>query len=196
MPSKREDILDVAVRVAGCLERLQVRYALVGSLASSLQGDPRSTNDIDFVSTLSVPQISELVRALGDDFDVDEASRAEAIRTAGSWNIYFLPWMTKVDLFALDSSDELRCTQLSRAEPTRIGEQSIVVLRPDDTILSKLLWYRDGGETSDQQWRDIVGVLRISAQHLDNGYLDKWARKVGIESLLARARNDAGSAVR
>jgi hypothetical protein len=77
----------------------------------------------------------------------------------------------------------------------RIGEQSIVVLRPDDTILSKLLWYRDGGETSDQEWRDILGVLRISARHLDNGYLDKWARKLGIESLLARARDDAGSAV-
>lgn len=196
MPSEREDILDVAVRVARCLERLQVRYALVGSLASSLQGDPRSTNDIDFVSTLEVAQIPEFVRALGDDFDVDEAALAEAIRTAGSWNIYFLPWMTKVDLFALDSADELRRTQLSRAEPTRIGEQTIVVLRPDDTILSKLLWYRDGGETSDQQWRDILGVLRISARHLDNAYLDEWARKLGIDSLLERARSEAGRVVR
>jgi hypothetical protein len=193
MPSEPsvQDILGVALRVAAGLERAQARYALVGSLASSLQGDPRSTNDIDFVSTLSAEQIPEFVAALGEEFDVDEAALADSIRTIGSWNIYFLPWMTKIDLFALDSSNELRRTQLSRAVPARIGDRALIILRPDDSVLSKLLWYRDGGGVSDQQWRDILGVLRVSRAQLDDQYLDEWASRLGVESLLAKARRQA-----
>jgi hypothetical protein len=193
MPSEPsvKDILGVALRVAAGLERVQARYALVGSLASSLQGDPRSTNDIDFVSTLSAEQIPEFVAALGEEFDVDEAALADSIRTIGSWNIYFLPWMTKIDLFALDSANELRRTQLSRAVPTRIGDVALIILRPDDSVLSKLLWYRDGGGVSDQQWRDILGVLRVSRAQLDDQYLDVWASRLGLDSLLAKARREA-----
>ena len=30
---------------------------------------------------------------------------------------------------------------------------------PEDTVLAKLDWYRQGGEVSDRQWRYIIGVL-------------------------------------
>ncbi len=185
-----QDVIDVALRVAAGLEQINVRYALVGSLASSLQGEPRSTNDIDFVSVLSVEQIASFAAALGEEFDIDEVALADSIRAGGSWNIYFLPLMTKIDLFALDST-ELRRTQFSRAMPARIGNRTINVLRPDDTILSKLLWYRDGGGVSDQQWRDVLGVLRVSGAQVDHAYLDEWASRLGIELLLARARKEA-----
>jgi hypothetical protein len=38
--------LDVALRVAAVLESLGCEYFVGGSLASSLQGEPRATNDI------------------------------------------------------------------------------------------------------------------------------------------------------
>ena len=54
--------------------------------------------------------------------------------------------------------------------------------------MRKLLWYRQGGEVSDKQWRDIVGVLRISGGRMDRGYLSVWAERLGLTALLERAR--------
>jgi hypothetical protein len=134
------------------MERAQVPYFLGGSLASSLQGEPRSTNDIDFVVDLRAPQVQPLIDALGADFDADEEALREAVARRGSWNIY----------------------------------------HPEDTVLRKLMWFRDGGEVSTSQWRDIVQVLRVSAGKLDDSYLDEWSGRLGVAPLLAKAREAAG----
>ena len=50
MPAEPEsDPIGIALRVARALTAVGADYFLGGSLASSLQGEPRSTNDIDFV---------------------------------------------------------------------------------------------------------------------------------------------------
>ena len=58
---------------------------------------------------------------------------------------------------------------------------------PEDTILSKLEWYRLGGEVSERQWRDVLGVLKTCAGELDLDYLHKWAKEIGVTDLLERA---------
>ena len=35
------------------------------------------------------------------------------------------------------------------------------VATAEDTILSKLVWYRLGGQSSDQQWNDLRGVRDV-----------------------------------
>jgi hypothetical protein len=180
------DVLDVAVRVAMALSSAGARHVLVGSLASSLRGDPRSTNDVDFLTDLKVAQIPRLSAALGAEFDVDEGALGEAIRAASSWNIYFLPWMLKVDLFAAGPA-KINQVRLQRAIESPLGGGALRVLRADDIVLSKLTWYRDGGAVSDQQWRDILGVLRVSGGQLDRAYLDQWATDLGVGELLHRA---------
>ena len=63
---------------------------------------------------------------------------------------------------------------------------------PEDTILRKLLWYRDGGAVSTKQWRDVVEVLRVSEGVLDRSYLNEWADRLAIREFLARALEEAG----
>jgi hypothetical protein len=65
------------------------------------------------------------------------------------------------------------------------------VKTPEDTILRKLLWYEGGGAVSDRQWRDVLGVLRVSGAMLDDRYLDDWAARLGVDALLGRARAEA-----
>jgi hypothetical protein len=175
------------------MERAHVPYFLGGSLASSLQGEPRSTNDIDFVVDLRAPQVQPLMDALGADFDVDEEALREAVARRSSWNIFHIPSLTKVDLFILRPGpfDESEFSRRTRTTLPPDG-RGLYIKSPEDTVLRKLMWFRDGGESSTSQWRDIVQVLRVSAGKLDASYLDEWAERLGVAPLLAKARAAAG----
>jgi hypothetical protein len=183
------DVGDVALRVARALETAGVRYALGGSVATSLQGEPRSTNDIDFAVQLGPGQVPALVAALGPEFSVDEEALLDAIARRRSANIYFLPLVTKVDLF-VRGSEPFDLSELDRCRRIVIqpGQPPISVASAEDNLLRKLKWYRQGNEVSDLQWRDILGLMRISGAKMDQAYLDRWAVELGVADLLARAR--------
>jgi hypothetical protein len=182
------DALDIALVLARALDGIGVAYFLGGSLASSLQGEPRATNDIDFVVDLDLDRVDALAAALGDDFSIDRESIRDAIRHRRSANIFFLPLVTKIDLFVLGSG-AFDTSEFARRRPVRVrGEESIVVKSAEDSILRKLLWYVEGGEQSEKQWRDVVEILRVSGPILETAYLDKWAKTLGVTHLLDRAR--------
>ncbi len=184
------DAIGVALLVASALEDVGCSYFIGGSVASSLQGEPRSTNDIDIVIDMPLEKVPAFHAALGKDFALDEDMLRDAIRRATCANMFYLPSVTKVDLFARGRSEYDR-VEFSRREPLAIrNAQSLVVKAVEDTILRKLLWYREGGGVSDRQWRDISSVLRVSADRLDLDYLNKWAAKLGLVELLTRVRGD------
>ena len=58
---------------------------------------------------------------------------------------------------------------------------------PEDTVLAKLVWYRQGDEISDRQWRDILGVLVVQGERLDLAYMRRWAASLDVSDLLERA---------
>ena len=62
----------------------------------------------------------------------------------------------------------------------------------EDTLLAKLNWYRLGGEVSERQWRDVLGVLAVQAGRLESEYLFRMAEELGVADLLARALAEAG----
>jgi hypothetical protein len=63
---------------------------------------------------------------------------------------------------------------------------------PEDVILNKLKWFRMGGGVSEQQWRDVLGVLKVQKSLLDKKYLRHWAAALGLIDLLEEAFHDAG----
>jgi hypothetical protein len=176
MPSDASDALDVALRVAAVLDSLGVDYFVGGSVASSLQGEPRATNDIDMVVAMPPGYVPAFARSLGPDFEVDEDMLRDALHRSSCANIFFLPTVTKVDIFAVGPSafDESEFGR-RRAVRIRASGETLVLKSPEDSVLRKLLWFRDGGEVSEKQWRDLVEVLRVSGPHLDVAYLDLWA---------------------
>ena len=184
-----EDVRDVAVLVSRALEKAGIDYAIGGSVASSFQGEPRFTNDIDFAVRLSDAQIPKLVAALGSEFSVDEEALAEAVRLRRSSNIFYLPLVTKIDLF-VRGGEPFDESELARRVRVKVGSQGdeVWLASPEDNLLRKLLWYRAGGQVSDQQWRDITGIARIVGPSLDRSYLLAWARRLGVEDLLKRTK--------
>jgi hypothetical protein len=179
---------DVALKVARALESLGVRYLVGGSVASSLRGEPRATNDIDLLVELTEAQVPQLAAALGPDFSVDEQSLCDAVRRRRSWNIFFLPLVTKIDLF-IKRADAFDESELRRRQLVVIGPagESLYVATAEDILVRKLAWFREGGEGSPAQWRDVLGILRVSGSTLDLAYARQWAEHLGVADLLARA---------
>jgi len=186
------DAIAVALRVADAIEAAKGSYFVGGSLASSLQGEPRATNDIDIVLELPLGRIGEFVAALGEDFEVDVDMLRDALLHGRSCNIFYLPFVMKVDLFAVGPSpyDEVEFARRRRVQVRSTG-QTLLIKSPEDTVLRKLLWYREGGGVSERQWRDVIEVLRVSGGGMDRSYLQQWSQRLGIEDSLERARSQA-----
>jgi hypothetical protein len=49
-----------------------------------------------------------------------------------------------------------------------------------------------GGEVSERQWSDVLGVLRTQGDRLDGAYLDQWAAALGVADLMEQARRETG----
>ena len=56
---------------------------------------------------------------------------------------------------------------------------------------SKIEWYRLGGEVSDRQWRDILGMIKMQGERLDFAYLRQWAAALNVADLLEKALFEA-----
>jgi hypothetical protein len=181
------DVTDVAVRVARALDQAGVEYVVGGSVASSAHGEPRATRDIDFAVLLTESTIAALIAALGPDFAVDEQMLLEAVRAGRTANIFYLPFFTKIDLFVRGTGEYDRAEFSRRVEIEPAPGERVHASSPEDCLLWKLRWFRRGGEVSDQQWRDVLGLLRISGDRMDHEYLLRWAGPHGVTDLLERA---------
>jgi hypothetical protein len=180
----------VTSRLTVVLTRLHVSHAVGGSLASSLYGVPRATNDVDVVADLRSGHIDRLVASLEDAFYVDGEMIRSAIAEQSSFNIFDRETMLKIDVF-VPRADEWVVEELVRAreEIFELEGQAVTIkfASPEDTVLYKLVWYRLGGEQSERQWSDVEGVIKIQGQLLDRAYLRRWARHLQVSDLLDRA---------
>ncbi|MBW6465984.1 MAG: hypothetical protein K0B06_05735 [Brevefilum sp.] len=186
------NVLQATRLVADVFEKLGVRYVVCGSLASSAHGMVRTTMDADLIADLRQEHISMFVEMLKDTFYIDDEMIRSAIEHRRSFNIIHLESMFKVDIFT-PKQRQFDENQLSRRQETPLGEGqiSLFILSPEDIILAKLEWYRLGGEVSDQQWRDILGVLIIKQNQLDHQYMQQMADQMDTDDLLKRALQEA-----
>jgi hypothetical protein len=179
----------ITLDVVRVFRDLGISYLVGGSLASSIHGKPRSTDDVDLVATIRRGHVDALVRAWGDDYYADSEMIREAIDRRSSFNIIHLATMLKVDVF-VPGDDPFSAEEMARARPVRVGDDpgaELVLASPEDTVLQKLRWYRLGGEVSERQWRDVLGVLQVAGPKLDHAYVRHWAPRLRIEDLLERA---------
>lgn len=183
----------ITLLVTQTLEQIGISYAVGGSLASSLHGVMRSTLDVDIVADMRLEHIPPLVATLSKEFYADDEMMRDAIEHHSSFNLIHYETAFKVDIFIRKLRD-FDTMQLERRRTSIIAtnpERSVYVTSPEDTILAKLEWYRMGGEVSDRQWRDILGVLKTRAGELDLAYLRKWAGELNVNDLLERALRES-----
>ncbi len=180
-------------RVVEVLDAAGVGYLLSGSLASSLQGEPRATHDIDLVVDIHPADVGRLVGALaGPNVYLDEQAVAEAVRQRSMFNLLDSSTGDKVDFWLLKDEPFDRERFARRLEVEAMGLR-LKVSTPEDTILMKLRWAMQSGG-SEKQVGDAAGVFAFQGDLLDQTYLDGWAEALGVTALLADVRSRAGAA--
>lgn len=184
----------VTLLVIDALEAMQVPYVVGGSLASTLYGFARTTADSDLVADLRSQHIAPFAHRLQSAFYLDESAIRDAISRRASFNVIHLATMLKVDVFIpkgrrFDKVQFINSRlQVVSTDPYR----SIYFASPEDTILAKLEWFRKGGEISERQWRDVLGIIAVQAERLDWDYLYRGAAELGVADLVAKLKSHQG----
>jgi hypothetical protein len=174
-------------RLAAKLARAGVPHMVVGSFASSFHGIPRSSQDLDLVID---PEPASLRRFLDDlppaEYYADADAALDALQRRGQFNVIDMATAWKADLIVRKarpfSVEEMR----RRTEGDLLGAR-VFVASPEDTLISKLEWAKQGGG-SELQLRDASGIVQLRGGALDTRYIDHWVAELGLEDLWLRVR--------
>lgn len=188
------DVFRLLLHLGDVLDRLGIRYAVGGSLASGIHGEIRATNDIDVLIEIPEDRIVALVAALKPTFDVWEDTVRESVKARCSFSVLHIEWHVKVDFFPAGASP-LDPSELARRMAVQLPaapDTDVYVASAEDIILRKLEWYRRSGGVLERQLRDVVGVMKLRRQTLDMAYLRRWARELDLADLLAQTLEASG----
>jgi len=171
---------DLLRRLVGILEDLDLPYLITGSMASTLYGETRFTNDIDVVVDLPAGRIAEFCSAFpAPDFYVAEERVHQAIANHSQFNIIHPTSGLKIDVM-IPASSPFERSRFARARRQQVADDyTAAFASPEDVILKKLEFHREGG--SDKHLRDIAGMLEVSGDEIDRAYVEEWAERLGGE---------------
>ncbi|MBP86193.1 MAG: hypothetical protein CMJ64_05675 [Planctomycetaceae bacterium] len=160
------------------LETMNVTYAVVGSFASGAYGEPRFTQDIDIVVDLRDDHVAEFCESFPDpEFYVSQPAVQQAVVRRGQFNVIHPTSGNKID-FMLSGTDEWDRNQLARRRNVQIlPDRCGYLASPEDVILGKMVYYREGG--SEKHLRDIAGILRLR-DDADHEYITQFVEQLGV----------------
>jgi hypothetical protein len=129
--------LRVAKLLLDYFDELGVVAVLGGSMASSLIGEPRATNDIDLAAALSHDSARRLVGKLGEAFYADPSAIHEAVTHRSSFNVIHLSTATNVDIFVLGDGllDRRQASRRIQIEVADEDKTLLWVSSPEDQVL-------------------------------------------------------------
>jgi hypothetical protein len=163
-------------------ERLHVVYLVVGSYASGSYGEPRMTRDIDIVIDPRADQLNAICDAFPEsDFYVSKDAAKSAFQHRSQFNVIHPDSGNKIDLI-FPKEDAWSREQIGRRKRVQLlpGQEGFAA-RPEDIIISKMLFYQEGG--SEKHLRDMAGMLKVSGPEIDQTYVAKWAHDLALEEI-------------
>lgn len=178
------DQLDILKLITARLDELGIDYMLTGSVAAGWYGQPRTTRDIDLVAVLYPAHADTLAAGLSGEFECDRDTMRSAILAHRPFTIFHQSSVHKIDIVVRQDSD-FEGEKFERRRRLDIDGQAVWVIAPEDLILSKLMWVKQS--PSELQLRDIRAMITVQ-QDLDWQYIDRWAIRLTVTSLLAEVR--------
>jgi hypothetical protein len=165
-----------------------IPYMVAGSYASSYHGQPRATQDVDFVIDPTPAQLDAFLGQLGDPYYVSPEAAHEAMRRRSLFNVIHFAEGWKADLI-IRKDRPFSAEEFRRRQTAPLHGHTQPMASVEDVILTKLEWNRINA--SERQVRDARNVAVAQWPRLDQAYLRRWAADLGIteelEGLLREA---------
>lgn len=165
------------------LDAANVSYMVAGSVASTLHGEPRSTQNIDLAVEMEGSTLRALLGMLPEHrYYVSTEAAVDALRRRGQFNIIDMESGWKADIIVRKSRPFSRMEFSRRMKRSAFGIQ-LCVASAEDVVLSKLEWsVKMGG--SERQLRDVRGVIAANKDTLDLVYLRRWGDELKVREAL------------
>ncbi|MEK7395514.1 MAG: hypothetical protein AAB116_01125 [Candidatus Poribacteria bacterium] len=177
-------------KVIQTLDKIGIQYMITGSIVSSLQGEPRSTHDIDIIISIKKSSVDEFMGAFPfPDFYLNKNTIFTAIDTQSMFNLLDVKEGSKVDFWIL-TGEPYDQTRFSRRYAEEIMGIKMKFSTPEDTILAKLRWAKLSGG-SEKQFTDALRIFELQFVNLDMNYLEYWVKELKIESLWDQIKSKA-----
>ena len=176
--------------VAAALDAAGIDYMITGSVAASLLGQPRSTHDIDLVVAVDERSAEALLRAFPPPgYLLDRPAVLSAVRRKSVFSLMDTRTGDKVDFWPL-TSEPFDQARFARKQEQDVLGTTMKVTAPGDLILKKLVWAKQCGG-SEKQFKDALSVYEVQRDVLDEQDLDAWARRLNVEDLWRRVKEEA-----
>lgn len=180
-----DDLANALRAIVDRLERLQIPYMIVGSVAGLAHGRPRATQDFDVVVDLDLDRLDALLAALpADRYYVSREAAVDALRRETLFNIIDMETGWKVDVVPLKRREFSR-TELARRRPLQLLGMTVQVASVEDTIIAKLEWSTLAGGSA-RQLEDVRELLRAGSA-IDRAYVESWIARLGLAEAWASA---------
>lgn len=174
------------LKIVKILKKLKIAYFVTGGFAVAVLAKPRFTADIDIVIKLPEEKISEIIKHLkltGKNVYVpDEEVIRETVKQTGEFNFIHPQTGLKVDFWIKRYPFE----KFENVVVKKIDGQKVNFISPENLILSKLIWYKEG--QGAKQLEDIKSLLEIAKPNLN--YIKNWAKKQSILKILEEIMKD------
>jgi hypothetical protein len=183
----------VLKQLTDALDDMKINYAIGGSIASSVYGKVRFTQDADITVASFADKAERFYTLLKENFYISKDAMYQAISNRGSFNVIHLTSAFKIDIF-VQKDDDFHRQLFLRRKKVKLDESIehlFDIVSAEDIILLKLQWYQSAGCISDRQWSDILGVLTVQSHALDMKYLKNCSEKLGLSDILEKAIDKA-----
>ena len=179
----------VLKQLTDILYDMKIDYAIGGSIASSVYGKVRFTQDADIAVASFVEKAERFYSVLKENFYISKDAMYHAISSRSSFNVIHLKSAFKIDIF-IQKDDDFHRQLFLRRKKVKLDESIdhlFDIVSAEDIILLKLQWYQSTGCISERQWSDVLEVLAVQAESLDMRYLKSCSEKLGLNDILNRA---------
>jgi hypothetical protein len=192
-PMNTSEIIQALTPLVEAFDRFGIAYYIGGSVASSLHGRRRYTQDIDVVAALHLKHVQTRMAMLQQEYYIDADMIRGAIQNRSSINLLHHDTGVKVDVF-VQKSNPFAQQELRRArdDVLEVGSCRFSFASAEDMILAKLDWWKLDGGVSNRQWNNILEMMKEKHAALDIAYLRRSAPMLEVADVLEKAFNDAG----
>ena len=194
--NKQDDIQTAIEPVITAFSQMHIPYYISGSVASSTYGFARATLDVDIVAQMQNAHVDLFVKSIHNNYYCNEETIRTAVTHNTSFNLIHLDTLFKIDIFIVKNTPyNMQALQRKKKDilDNEHGAIPVYLASCEDIILNKLDWFHKGGEVSERQWLDVIGIIKVQQKNIDKEYLYHWAKHLELQQLLENALNEAST---